>query len=217
MNRAIICTTLAVLVLCSCTTKTIQSLSYWPDLWFSAHPFGKQALTSTTPQPNRATAIGTVTRTTFREITIAQGSGMEGFNVIRIYADGTGYATAGDFGHGAATIPLSLSASTMDGLYQAIKKDRPEDWQASYSSDLNDGAQGFAELQTTAGTTRCWLNNYFVPVGHLYAFCNQEVWPVVKATKPPPKLKKNYDLQAEYYRVFPKSARQSAQMKTASP
>lgn len=207
MNRIIFCTAFAAIILCSCATKTIPSLSYWPDLRFSSHPFGKQPLTSTTPPSGKSTAIGPVNRATFREITIAQGSGLEGFNVIRIYADGTGYVTVGDFEHGTAVIPLSLSASTMEALYQAIKQDRPEDWLDSYSSDLNDGAQGFAELQTHTGSTRCWLNNYFVPVKNLYAFCNQEVWPVIKTTKSLSRLKKNYDRQAEYYRIFPKSAR----------
>jgi hypothetical protein len=194
--------------LCGCSTSTVESLNSWPHLRFSDKPFGEvQKLTSTTPQPENSIAIGPITRATFREITVAQGSGMDGYDVIRIYADGTGYATVGDFEHGTAIIPLSISASTMEALYQAIKRDRPEDWQASYSSDLNDGAQGFAELQTNAGSTRCGLNNYFVPVKNLYAFCNQQVWPVIKATKPLPKLKKNFDRQAEYYRVFPKSAR----------
>ncbi|CAN5885574.1 hypothetical protein BH11VER1_BH11VER1_06060 [soil metagenome] len=193
-------------MLCGCSTGTVESLNFWPHLRFSERPFGEaQKLVSTTAQSGKSVATGTITRTTFREITIAQGSGLEGFDVIRIYADGTGYATVGDFEQGTAIIPLSLPAHTMEALHQAIKRDRPEDWLASYSSDLHDGAQGFAELQTSAGSTRCLLNNYFVPVRHLYAFCNEQVWPIIKESKPRPKLKKDYSRQVEYYRVFPKS------------
>jgi hypothetical protein len=197
--------TMASLAACQSTQPEIKPGFSWLS-------FGEdRPMTSFTPQPPGTVTAGPITKDTFQEITIAQGSGFMGFDTVRIFRDGSGYVVIGDFESqsgslpGGAKIPISLDAAAFDALLRAIQLDKAHQLHAIYTSELNDGCQAFIELRSTNGCTRSWLDNYFRPVRNLYAWANQHVFPKITSMQPSPKLRKNYDLQEEYHRVFPKT------------
>ncbi|EDY19722.1 hypothetical protein CfE428DRAFT_2898 [Chthoniobacter flavus Ellin428] len=147
-------------------------------------------------------ALPEVTGESFREITVAQGSGRDGFETIRIFADGTGYAVARIGDSRAVRIPLHLSPPQLALLLRAIQQDRLRDIQGLYSSGIQDGTQGFVELVTSRGRVYAWLDNYFEPVSSLFAFCNQHIWPEVRRRTPAHQRPRHLNLQEEYERVF---------------
>lgn len=160
-------------------------------------------LEETRPQKAGRGISEPVTKKTFRELTLAQGSGQTGFDTLRIYADGTGYVVVGEDFVGAAKLPITLSDAVMNELMAAIRADHVASLQGSYSSSLNDGAQAFVQVVTSRGTVETWFSNYFTPLHHLWEFANKHVWEDVLRTDPPPLLDRSYDRQEEHYRVFP--------------
>lgn len=170
---------------------------------FSVRPYGQlDPLKETKPQEH-GPRIPTPNLKNFRELTIAQGSGLGGYDTIRLFADRTGYAVTGHAGSGGVQIPLRLSASQWDALLIALRRDGINRLKASYRADVADGAQRFVELVTSAGRVHTWLDNYFEPVAHTYRFCNAEIWPEVQHRILRHSFGKRHDLQEEYYRVFP--------------
>ncbi len=169
---------------------------------FSTRPSGEDfTLRETKPQPGHR-VLPEVTGESFREITVAQGSGINGFETIRIFADGTGYAIGVLDDGRAVRVPLHLSPPQMALLLRAIRQDRLRQIQGLYSSGICDGTQGFVELVTATGRVYSWLDNYFEPVSYLFAFCNQHIWPEVRRTAPAYRTQRHFDLQEEYDRVF---------------
>lgn len=168
---------------------------------FSVKPFGDEPmLRETRPQRSHRT-VPEVTGDSFREVTIAQGSGLGGFETIRLFSDGSGYAVVRLSDTHAARVPIRLPPRQLALLVRAIQQDQLHRIRGMYSSGIADGTQGFVELVTSAGKVNSWLDNYFVPVAHLYAFCNEQIWPQVS-----PRLSlirgRKYDSQEEYNRVF---------------
>jgi hypothetical protein len=169
---------------------------------FSVRPGGEDfKLSETKPQPGAHRPLR-VDHESFREITVAQGSGRDGFDTIRIFADGSGYAVVGLSNSRAVRVPFRLSAPQLDSLIRAIQQDQLGSIQGMYSSGAVDGTQGFVELVTSAGRVHSWLDNYFVPVSHTFAFCNQHVWPDVMRRHSAFPIRPHFDLQKEYSRVF---------------
>ena len=140
--------TLAIITvgcLAGCVTTTDRN-----DPRFAVRTFGEVfPLTKTVRQ--RSHVLPEVTRQTFREITIAQGSGFAGYDAIRIFSDGSGYAVAAVSESRACRLPLQLSAQQLDLLIRAIHEDKLGRINALYSSGIDDGAQGFVELVTAGG------------------------------------------------------------------
>src|SRR4051794_30313060 len=168
-----------ILVCLALTACTTQQDSTSEVRKFSVRPYGDdEKLTETRPQ-KRGHHLPEVNRESFKEITIAQGSGMDGFDTIRIFADGSGYAIVGLPESRGLRVPFKLSAEELNSLIRAIQHDQLGQIKGMYSSGVADGTQGFVELVTSAGRVSCWLDNYFLPVSHLYAFCNRYVWPDV--------------------------------------
>jgi len=167
---------------------------------FSVQPSGDD-FSKTRPQPG-GHRLSLVSRESFREVTVAQGSGRDGFDTIRIFADGSGYAVVGLSESRAFRVPLRLSGQQLDLLIRAIQQDQIGRIKGMYSSGAADGTQGFVELVTSSGRVYCWLDNYFVPVSHTYAFCNQHVWPDVVRRRSLFRIQRHFNLQEEYSRVF---------------
>jgi hypothetical protein len=199
MHRVSSALTLLFLALPACTT---QHDSTTDVRRFSVQPYGDDfKLSKTRPQPS-GHRLSLVSRERFREITVAQGSGLDGFDTIRIFADGSGYAVVGLSESRAVRVPLRLSGQLLDLLVRAIQQDRMGRIKGMYSSGVADGTQGFVELVTSEGRVYCWLDNYFVPVSHTYAFCNQHVWPDVMRRRSAFRIQRHFNLQEEYSRVF---------------
>lgn len=169
---------------------------------FSVRPGGEEfKLSETRPQAGAHRPLQ-VDHEGFREITVAQGSGRDGFDTIRIFAGGSGYAVAGLSNSRAVRVPFRLSAPQFDSLIRAMQQDQLGSIKGMYSSGALDGTQGFVELVTSAGRVYSWLDNYFVPVSHTYAFCNQHVWPDVMRRRFAFPTRRHTNLQEEYARVF---------------
>lgn len=194
LGVAILC-----LVVSACTT---QPGAMTDLVHFSTRPNEEKfELHETRPQQgNRGSPE--VTDESFREITVAQGSGMDGFETIRIFSDGTGYAVAPLDNSRAARVPLYLSHQQLTLLVRAIQQDRLRHIKGMYSSGADDGTQGFVELVTSRGRVYSWLDNYFEPASHVFEFCNQHIWPEVSRRAPAYRLQRNFNFQEEYYRVF---------------
>ena len=199
MQRSLTAVVLLWLVASGCTSRH-DPAGYVGS--FAVRPLGEDSkLTDAKPQSGTR-GLPDATRQTFREITIAQGSGLLGFDTIRIFADGSGYAIAGLDNARAIRVPLQLSNEQLGGLLRAIRQDRLVRIKGSYSSGVHDGAQGFVELITTDGRVYSWLDNYFKPVSHVYTFCNRQVWPEVKLRLRAYPIRRNVDLYEEHHRVF---------------
>jgi hypothetical protein len=200
---------LGSLVAACSTTGTLS------DARFSVHPFsefGRQKLERTEPQKGTRSLVEP-NRRNFREMTIAQGSGLDGFDSLRIFADGKGYAVVGLSWAGppkdfrprrlkGIQVPIQLSSAKLDGLLTAMRQDQLHRIKGQYSSGLADGSQGFVEAATSGGRVYSCLDNYFEPVAHTYQFCNEEIWPQVRRDAPQSLSQPRYDLQEEYHRVF---------------
>jgi len=176
------------------------------DLRFSVRPFGEpQKLKTTKPQEGTHSLLPPA-RQNFREMTIAQGSGRDGFHCLRIFADGKGYAAVGlpeTSRHSEGfQVPIQLSSAELDGLLAAMRQDGLHRVKGEYSSGVDDGVQGFVEVVTSEGRVYAWLDNYFDPVAHTYHFCNAQIWPQVRKSISHSRSESRHDLQEEYRRVF---------------
>ncbi len=145
-----------------------------------------------------------ITRKNFKEVTIAQGSGLDGFDAIRLFEDGSGYIVfSNDPPWENKKVKISLSTAELDGLLVALNNDKISKIKGMYSSGVMDGTQGFIEIKTKKGRRFTWLDNYFNPLTNTYRYCNKVIWPkIIGATIDPPKI----DRQEEYHRIFNKAA-----------
>src|SRR4051794_39526265 len=107
------------LAVSGCTTQRKEVYSPL----FSTHPYGKVSLKEAKPQPGNR-SLPKPTSETFREITIAQGSGLAGFDSIRIFSNGTGYAVVGHQAEKGTRVPVRLSPEQIALLLRAIHRDR---------------------------------------------------------------------------------------------
>jgi len=145
-----------------------------------------------------------ITRKNFKEVTIAQGSGLDGFDAIRLFADGSGYIVfSNDPPWENKKVKITLTAVELDGLLTALNSDKISKIKGMYSSGVMDGTQGFIEIKTKKGRRFTWLDNYFNPLTNTYRYCNKVIWPkIIGATIDSQKI----DRQEEYHRIFNKAA-----------
>jgi hypothetical protein len=118
-------------------------------------------------EPQRGSGIGPVlVQKDLVDLTIAQGSGLDGFDGLRVFGDGTAYAFFGKPEVGATNEKRTfrLSQGELAGLVSAINRDRIARIAGLYTTGTADGTQGFIELKTTKGRVYTWLDNYFEPV-----------------------------------------------------
>ena len=189
---------LLVFALCSCHSPDRDSV---PFRGFSVAPFGRD---------NEVTEIGAQTGDAiaspisvgdFREFTIAQGSGMAGFDAIRVFGDRTGYIVFAEEGQRKNTkVLIALTEAEVAGLLAALNEDRVDSIKGFYAAGVFDGSQGFLEIATDSGRRFSWLDNYFRPVANTFDFCNRVIWPKVGSGRIEGT---GIDRQAEYFRVFP--------------
>lgn len=144
---------------------------------FSVRPFGERFPLADV-KPQRGVPLKPVNRKSFSEITLAQGgAGQSGFNSIRVFQDGSGYAVVFSAASGHAfKVRFQLSDAELDQLVEAMQEDRIHQVAKSVASSLHDGSVGFVQIVTTAGSATCWMSNYFEPVAHLFPLCNSLVW-----------------------------------------
>ncbi len=171
----------------------------FPQVPFSTRPFGEETK-ATRVDPQKSPALEpTLNEANFQEVTIAQGSGRDGFDTIRVIRDGASYAVFTQPGGSTGQWDLAISQEEMTGLMEALNKDKITQLAGLYATDLADGTQGFVEIKMTRGSRHTWMSNSFEMVPHTFAYCNRVIWPKVAAAKPG---RKNINPQAEYYRVF---------------
>jgi hypothetical protein len=127
---------------------------------------------------------GEISRDTFREVTLAQGTGEGGFNLLRIFRGGEVVCVHGTKTGKRKTWKSTIPVSLVDGLMQALNEDRVSEIEGLYSAALPQGTQGFVELSMTYGRAYAWLDNYFEPLEKSFEYCNREIWPVVLKKKP---------------------------------
>ncbi len=176
-----------------------ESRSAPEGIWFSADPVGNSPKATRIDAQQGDELAENVTVANFKEVTIAQGSGMMGFNAIRIFTDGSGYAVFSKKELHNQKVLLSLSKKELKGLIAALNNDKITRIKGVYSAAILDGTQGFVEIKTTAGHRYCWLSNHFDPVVNTYAFCEKVIWPKIKDAEIE---QKKIDRQAEKNRVF---------------
>lgn len=188
-----------------------------PNHRFQLFPLGKELPESTiekTAQP-AGSLSQEISNDNFLEVTIGQGSGWKGFDVIRIFKGGSGYAVFSPQSPWGETISVvrfdeeanskasfQLDGAKMDRLLVALNADELFRIDEMYhATSIQDGVQGFVEIKTTEGIRRSWLSNYFDLLANTYRFMNDEVWPSA-LTQPTEETR--IDRQDEYHRVFEK-------------
>jgi len=178
---------------CASSTQTASALR------FSVTPYGERM---------RATRIDTqkgdhishpITSSDFEEMTIAQGSGLDGFDAVRVYQDGSGYIVFSERRGKNKRVAMNLTPEEMSGLFQALNRDKIALIKGLYSTKLNDGTQGFLEIKTSGGRRYCWLDNHLDPVEHTFGFCNRVISPKIEGARIE---MRGIGRQEEYYRVF---------------
>ena len=168
---------------------------------FSISPNGERSEARETRPQRGHRAMPEITADSFREVTIAQGSGLDGFETIRVFSDRSGYVIVRLSGTRAARVPFRLSSQQFTHLISALQQDEIHRISGMYSAGIADGTQGFIEVVTSNGRVYSWLDNYFFPVAHTYTFCNEQIWPHVPKMLPSDRGG-DYDFQEEYDRVF---------------
>ena len=96
---------------------------------------------------------------------------------------------------------FQLSPDELAGLVSALNRDRIANIAGAYYTDLRDGVQAFIEVKTAKGRVCSWLDNYFEPGAHTFAYCNDVLWPIVFSTRSA-SSGRGFDRQDEYLRVF---------------
>ena len=166
---------------------------------FSVTPLGER-IRATRIDPQKGHRIpDTVTMNNFQEVTIAQGSGLDGFDAIRVKQDCSGYIVFSEQRDMNKRVSISLTADEMSGLLEALNRDKLAEIEGLYSSEVHDGTQGFIEIKASEGRRFCWLDNHFDPVENTFNFCNRVIWPKIKGARIE---KKRIGRQEEYYRIF---------------
>ena len=186
------------LIICSCAAGKPKA-----GVRFSAKPYGETSKAIRVDKQKGDGLEGKVTKANFKEVTIAQGAGRDGFDAIRVFAGGKFYAIFSKVFTGPwqqnEKVELVLSDDELTGLIAALNQDKVSEIEGLYSAGWHDGTQGFIEIKTSKGRRYTWLDNHFDPVSHTFDYCNRVIWPKIEGAKP---VKKGIDRQAEYDRVF---------------
>jgi hypothetical protein len=178
---------------CASSTQTGSAVR------FSVTPFGER-ITATRIDAQKGDHISNpIVSSDFKEVTIAQGSGVDGFDAVRVYQDGSGYIVFPEREDKNRRVAINLTPEEMSGLFQALNRDKIALIDGLYSTELNDGAQGFIEIKTSGGRRYCWMDNHFDPVENIFGFCNRVIWPKIEGARTE---KRGIGRQEEYDRVF---------------
>lgn len=166
---------------------------------FAVSPLGERFAATRIDKQKGGDIPSPIAVNNFQEVTIAQGSGLDGFDVIRIFQSHTGYAVFSEERDTNEKVFISLTEEEMTTLFQALNRDKIAQIEGSYSSGVHDGAQGFIEIKASGARRFCWLDNHFDPVENTFDFCNRVIWPKINGAQIE---KKRIGRQDEYYRVF---------------
>jgi hypothetical protein len=104
---------------------TLTRLSEAPE--FAVYPYGHEGEQLIKRESQKGSGIGpALLRKDLVEVTIAQGSGGDGFDGLRVFGDGTAYAFFGKPESGAENEKrnFQLSEDELAGLVSAINRDR---------------------------------------------------------------------------------------------
>ncbi len=181
---------------CESTQPTDETVS---AVRFVVTPLGEHFAATRIDKQKGSDIPSPITVNNFQEVTIAQGSGLDGFDVIRIFQNRTGYAVFSEERDTNKKVSISLTEEEMTTLFQALNRDKIAEIEGLYSSGVHDGAQGFIELKASGGRRFCWLDNHFDPVENTFVFCNRVIWPKINGAQIE---KERIGRQDEYYRVF---------------
>lgn len=166
---------------------------------FAVTPLGERIKATRIDAQKGHRVLDPITLSDFQEVTIAQGSGEDGFDAIRIYQSRSGYIVFSEQRDTNRKVSISLTTEEMTGLFQALNRDKIAKIEGLYSSGVDDGTQGFVEIKASGSRRFCWLDNHFDPVENTFAFCNRVIWPKIDGARIE---KKGVGRQEEYYRVF---------------
>jgi hypothetical protein len=200
---------LVVIVSCGLLVYCVMPKTPEPKGRFDVEPLGSGAWFPTT-QLRQGTPIHALSLETMKEVTIAQGSGKNGFDSMRIMRDGSGYAVV-ETQHSRsmppkfAKVPMKWSEGQVAGIVDAMNRDGLTKGKGGYSNGAFDGTQGFVEIVTSDGRIYVWLDNYFDVVKNTFRYCNTSLWPEVEKLGISGANSSAIEAQAEYYRVFPKT------------
>jgi len=182
---------------CASSTQTGSAVR------FSVTPFGDRTKATRIDAQKGDHILNPITSSDFEEVTIAQGSGLNGFDAVRVYHNGSGYIVFSERRDKNRRIAINLTPGEMSGLFQALNRDKIALIDGLYSTEFNDGAQGFIEIKTSGGRRYCWLDNHFDPVMNTFNFCNRVILPKIGGARTG---KRGIGRQEEYDRVFPRKA-----------
>ena len=182
-----------------CESSTQPTTATLSAMRFSVTPLGERIKATRIDEQNGDRVSNPIVLSDFQEVTIAQGSGLEGFDAIRVYQDRSGYIVFSEQRDRNKRVAISITAEEMTGLLQTLNRDKIAEIEGLYSSGVHDGTQGFIEIRASGGRRFCWLDNHFDPVEHTFDFCNRVIWPKIEGAQIE---KKGIGRQEEYYRVF---------------
>ncbi len=148
-------------------------------LKFSVTPFGERTVVTRTDEQEGDDLPAGITTNTFKEVTIAQGSGLDGFDSIRVFSSGEAYMVFPEQGDTNQKATFTLMEDDLAGLIGALNADRIDQIKGSYSTKFWDGVQGFIEIKTSEGRRYCRLSNHFAPLTNTFHFCNSVILPKI--------------------------------------
>ena len=196
-RRSVAICTLLAFGLAGCATVSSDDIEH-----FSARPNGGDPLRKSSGRAAEA-PIGEITAHNFTEITVAQGSGLAGYDSVRVLADGTGYAVVGNRHDEYFRVPISLTRPEMADFFRAMNQDRLPRLKGVYSAGIDDGVQGFVVVTTKVGSLYTYFDNFFLPIAHTYEFCNEHIWAKLKQTRLQGVHPRRVSGSSEYSRVHP--------------
>lgn len=190
-------------VLPSCTQAPPAKTLTAPH--FSIRPLGEDHV-ATQVDPQRGRLAAPLTRDSFREFTIGQGSGRDGFDSVRVFADGSGtFNTSSPSQGGAGQVSFQLSQQERDALIEALVQSRITGLAGMYTSGIWDGTQGFFEVRTSDGRVWSCLDNCWPrPFQRMLEYCEKQIVDRHFPSKPMHGRKADFDGFAEYRRVLGK-------------
>lgn len=192
------CCILSLLLLFTqCEKKPISTTPH--SMGFLVTPLGYRIAASRVSEQKGDRVHSPISPDNFQEVTIAQGSGLDGFDAIRVFQDRSGYIVFSEQRDRNEKVTIVLTAEEMTGLFEALNRDKITQIEGSYSSGVDDGVQGFIEIKSPEGRIFCWLDNHFDPIEHYFGFCNRVIWLKIEGAR----IEQNgIDRQEEYERVF---------------